>query len=150
MKKLAFSSKINASKEKVWNAMWNDEAYKHWASAFYEGAYAETDWKEGSKIAFLSPSGEGIASVITRKVPNELISFRHEGVLKNKKFQAGDPETKKWAGATENYTLNESNGVTTLKIDVDVVDEFYDEFKKVFPKALKLIKEEAESKVMAS
>jgi uncharacterized protein YndB with AHSA1/START domain len=149
MKKLEFSKTINASKERVWNALWTDEAYKQWAAAFYEGAYAVTDWKEGSKVQFLSPGGEGMSSTIAKAIPNEFMSFRHEGVVKNNKEQPNDPESKKWKGATEKYTLRESGGVTTLKVEVDVAEEYEDQFSKAFPEALKRVKQMAESKVMS-
>ena len=58
MKKLNFTTKIDAPKEKVWNTLWNDATYRAWTSAFAEGSFAETDnWKEGSKVLFLDPNG---------------------------------------------------------------------------------------------
>jgi uncharacterized protein YndB with AHSA1/START domain len=40
MQKLNFSTRINASKQKVWNTLWDDETYRLWTSAFAEGSYA--------------------------------------------------------------------------------------------------------------
>ncbi len=34
MKKLEFSTDINASKEKVWDALWKDENYEEWTKSF--------------------------------------------------------------------------------------------------------------------
>lgn len=63
MEKLHFSTNINAPREKVWDTLWNDNSYRKWTSAFMEGSYAETDnWKEGSKVLFLSPGGDGMGS----------------------------------------------------------------------------------------
>ena len=55
MKKLQFSIEINAPKEKVWDTLWQDENYRKWTSVFIEGSFAESDWKEGGKIHFLTP-----------------------------------------------------------------------------------------------
>jgi len=43
---------INATKEKVWDILWNDATYTQWTSIFCEGSHAVSDWKEGSKILF--------------------------------------------------------------------------------------------------
>ncbi|MEI9912589.1 MAG: hypothetical protein WDO71_24880 [Bacteroidota bacterium] len=56
MQRINFSISINAPKEKVWQVLWNDSSYRQWTSAFSEGSYVVTDnWKEGTKILFLSP-----------------------------------------------------------------------------------------------
>ena len=57
MTTLEFKIEINAPKEKVWDILWNDATYKQWTSVFCEGNYVVSDWKEGSKIHFLSPNG---------------------------------------------------------------------------------------------
>jgi uncharacterized protein YndB with AHSA1/START domain len=65
MEKMNFSIDINAPKEKVWNVLWDDNSYRKWTSPFAEGSYAKTDnWKEGSKVLFLGPSGDGMVSKV--------------------------------------------------------------------------------------
>ena len=88
---LKFQANINAPKEKVWEILWNDQTYRKWTAAFTEGSHAESDWNEGSKILFLSPKGDGMFSVIDKKIPNEQMTFRHLGEIKN-----GVEETKEW------------------------------------------------------
>jgi hypothetical protein len=144
MKKLKFSIDIKASKEGVWKALWSDSTYREWTSAFSEGSYAVSDWNEGSKILFLDPNGEGMSSVIARKIPNEFMSFRHVGVAKNGKEIPMDDETRKWSGATENYTLRQTGELTRLEIDMDVTDDHVEKFNDVFPKALQKLKEISE------
>ena len=39
MKKLEFSIEINASKEKVWEALWKAENYAEWTKVFCEVFY---------------------------------------------------------------------------------------------------------------
>lgn len=145
MKKIQFSVDINAPKEKVWNVLWDDSTYRQWTSVFSEGSYAVTDWKEGSKVLFLSPEGDGMVSRIARKVPNEYMSFEHLGEAKNGQEQPMNEETKKWAGATENYSLKESGAITTLSVDMDITEDHHDYFNETFPKALDKIKALAEN-----
>ena len=139
MKKLNFSISINASAKKVWQVLWDDSTYRKWTSAFQEGAYAVTDWKEGSKILFLTPKGDGMFSIIEKKVPNEQMVFKHLGEIKN-----GVEETNDWGGAIESYHLEEKNGVTELDVELDSVGEFEQYFSDTFPKALKTLKQIAE------
>lgn len=144
MKTLKFSVHIAAPKEIVWNVLWENESYKRWSAAFQEGSYAVTDWREGSKVLFMSPSGSGMHSMITRKIPNEMMSFKHLGVLKDGVELENDDEGRKWSGALENYYLTEEDGITELKVEVDTVDEYVPHFEKAFPLALKKVKELAE------
>ena len=126
-------------KKKVWETLWNDNTYRQWTSVFSEGSYAESDWNEGSKILFLSPKGEGMFSVIDKKIPNEQMTFRHLGEIRN-----GVEEPKEWANALESYHLKENNGKTELTVALDITDEFAQHFNDIFPKALNVVKEIAE------
>lgn len=145
MKRLQFSIKIKAPREEVWDVLWNDATYKKWTSVFSEGSYAETDWKEGSKVLFLSSDGNGMFSTIAKKIPNEFMSFKHLGVVKEGKEQPADEETKNWSGALEDYTLKEANGVTEVSVKMDVTEDFQDYFNETFPKALEKVKELSEN-----
>ena len=145
MKKEHFAISINAPREKVWEVLWNDNTYKKWTKPFAEGSHAVSDWKEGSEVLFLSGYGQGMFSTIAKKIPNEFMSFKHRGVLKNEKKQPEDDETKKWAGATENYTLKEQNGITELTVDMDVIEDYPQMFEESFPRALNVVKELSEN-----
>ena len=83
MATLNFSVTINAPKEKVWDVLWSDEGYRKWTAVFTEGSYAESDWKEGSKIRFLSAEGDGMYGIIHKKEPFEQMVFEHQGEIKN-------------------------------------------------------------------
>ena len=140
MQTKTFSININASKEKVWDVLWNDATYKQWTRVFSEGSYAVTDWQEGSKIQFLIPSGDGMYSTIARHVPGQVMSFRHIGeVLKGE-----EQPPKNWAGATETYTLTESGGTTTLTATMDMAEGEAAYFEQKFPEALQKVKALAE------
>src|SRR5258705_4742331 len=135
MTTLKFNAKINAPKEKVWATLWNDTTYRQWTAAFMEGSYAESDWKEGSKILFLTPKGDGMFSIIEKKIPNQQMTFKHLGELKNH-----IEESKDWGEARESYLLKEKNGITELDVELDSVDEFEQYFNDTFPKALNILK----------
>jgi hypothetical protein len=139
MTTLKFTTKINAPKEKVWDILWNDSTYRKWTAAFMEGSYAESDWKEGSKILFLTPKGDGMFSIIEKKIPNEQMTFKHLGELRN-----GIEKPKDWGDARESYQLKEKNGITELDVQLDSVGEFEQYFNDTFPKALNVLKQIAE------
>lgn len=144
MEKMYFKTLINASREKVWEVLWNEDTYPKWTLPFCEGAYAISDWKQGSKIQFLSPGNNGLTSIIAGKIPNEYMSFQHMGTIKNGVEDVDSEETKKWAGAMENYYLKKINDQTELTIEIDVTNEFRDFFESTFPKAIDRIKQLAE------
>lgn len=146
MEKKQFTILIDAPREKVWNILWDDASYRDWTSVFMEGSRAETDWKKGSKALFLSGSGEGMVSRIEESIPNEFMSIKHLGVVKNGVEIIDDEKAKEWAGALENYTLEMVNGKTKLTIDMDIADEYKDYFQTTWPKALERVKELAEKK----
>ena len=139
--RLLFSIDIKAEKNKIWKALWNENFYRDWASVFLEGSYAVTDnWKEGSKVLFLSPDQSGIYSIIETHIPNKLMMFKHIGNVIMGKEQPIDDETKKWSGATEIYTLTEGADNNTLTIEIDVLDEHLDFMTTTLPKALEKVK----------
>jgi hypothetical protein len=139
METLTFSVDINAPREKVWNLLWADDSYRQWTYVFSAGSYAESDWKEGSKIKFLGPGGDGMHSVIDKLVPNEQMKFRHVGEIKN-----GVESESSWHGAMESYYLYDKNGGTEVNIELESVSEFKDYFNTTFPKALQILKQIAE------
>ena len=108
MKRINFTKHINASPEKVWDILWNDSTYRQWTNAFSEGSYAVSDWKEGSAIQFLGPSGDGMFSKIDTLKPNEFMSFTHLGIMKEGVPQPEDETSKSWSGSKEMYTLKSS------------------------------------------
>ena len=138
-KKVSFSIQINASKQKVWEALWSEANYGQWTSVFGEGNKAISDWNEGSKIQFVANDGGGLFSIIEKNVINEQIIFKHLGELKN-----GEEIPNEWSGAREKYFLEEINGTTTLRVEMDTKEECTDYFNDAFPKALQIIKQISE------
>jgi hypothetical protein len=144
MERLNFSIKINAPKEKVWETMLGEKTYPEWTAAFAEGSQVETDWQKGSKAIFGDGKGNGMVSTIAENKPNEYLSIKHLGMIKNGVEDTTSEEVKSWAGAMENYTLKETNGVTEVTIEMDSDPGFKDYFTQTWPKALDKVKEIAE------
>lgn len=147
MKKQQLKTIINAPRVIVWEALWNDKNYRDWTSAFIAGSYAESDWKEGSEIKFLSPGGGGMYGLIDKKSEPEYMAFKHMGEIK-----AGEKlQPSSWAGAMETYRLNEKDGGTELMIELDMSDEdFNNYFATTWPKAIERLKQLAESEEIKS
>ena len=144
METLEFKIRIKASAEKVWKVLWDDETYRKWSGSFCEGSYAVSDWNQGDKIHFMSPSGEGMNSVIETKIPMEYMAFKHIGEIKDFKELPLNEEAKQWSGAMETYRLIQDDEFTDLTAQVDVIEKYIDYFKEVFPKGLEKVKELAE------
>jgi uncharacterized protein YndB with AHSA1/START domain len=144
MQKMTFSITINAPATRVWRVMLEDATFRQWTSAFQEGSYAVTDWKEGSKALFLTPAGDGMSSRFVTHRPKEFLSIQHLGMVRKGVEIADDKEAESWAGALENYSLRETDGLSTLRVEVDVSDAYRTYFEETWPRALKILKSIAE------
>ena len=146
MQKLNFSIDINAPRHTVWKVLWGDKSYREWTSAFMEGSYAITDdWKEGTKVLFVGPDGQGMVSKVDTKRPNEFMSFEHQGIVKDGIEDTTSEQVKAWKGAKENYTLKDKGKGTELVIDMDTSDAEQEYFQKTWPKALERVKDLSEA-----
>ena len=145
MKKLHFDIEINAPSHRVYNTMIGDKTFREWATAFGVGCYFEGSWNTNDKIKFLAPEGGGMLSEIAMNKPNEYISIRHLGMIKNGIEDTQSDAVKSWAPAYENYTLLEIGEKTQVKIDMDIADEWKEYMNETWPKALSILKEICES-----
>ena len=141
-----FTITIDAPREKVWATLWNDATYTQWTAPFGEGSRAETDWKKGSKVLFLGNSNSGMISSIAENRPNEYMSFQHRGILNKGVEDLDSEEAKRWATATEDYTLRTLDKGTELIVHLrgDIPPDFVDYFLGAWPKALEKLKEISE------
>lgn len=149
MKKINLSIRINASVEKVWDAVTDENKYREQTSAFCPGSYFKGDWNKGSKILFLGldpkSNGEGgMVSEIADNIQFKYISIKHNGYVSNSIEDTTSEEVKKWAPSYENYTFEERDGSTLFTLDMDATDEYYEYFVATWPKALEKLKEVAE------
>ncbi len=147
--KLELSILINASKEKIWHVLLDDETYRKWTSAFMEGSYAEGSWEEGSKMYFKGPSSEGMTQGMVSRIklhkPNDIITIEHIGILKDNIEDYESEEAKKWANSDETYRLEAKDSGNMLFIEMDIEEENLEWFKTTWQKALDKVKELSEN-----
>lgn len=142
--KLNYSILIDAPREKVWNTMLNDETYRQWTQVFADGSYYEGSWDEGSKILFLAPSSNGKMGLVSKIKENrkyEYISIEHKGTFYNGIEDTTSEQVKAWAGALENYTLKDKDGMTEVIVDMDSNEQEKTMMDNIWPKALEKLKE---------
>lgn len=155
MNTLHFTIDINAPKQHVWGVMLGDETYPQWTTSFSPGSYFEGSWDEGSTIRFLGPGENGqkpggMISRIAENRPYEFVSIETLGLVNDGVDDTTSEDAKAWAGGHENYTFSETNGVTTLDVDLesdDMPEKMKDMFADMWPSALAKLKELAESDV---
>jgi uncharacterized protein YndB with AHSA1/START domain len=118
MKRQVFSIDIKAPRAKVWRVLWDDESFRDWANLIDEGMTLVGELKEGNTVEFVSAvGGYGVRSQVVRLVPGELVSLKH---LTDTEDLGAAERADEWTGGTEDYTLVEQAGVTTLKLATDV------------------------------
>lgn len=148
MNKLQFTISIHALVAMVYANMLGTNSkstYEQWTSMFNPTSTYEGSWDKGSKILFVGVDehGEkgGMVSRIVENIPNRFVSIQHYGLLKADEEITDGPDVEKWANGFENYTFEENNGITTVTVDLDTVEEFVDYMNEHYPKALDKLKE---------
>ena len=144
MKALEFSIDIHASSAKVWHVLFSKFHYPKWTEVFCEGSYAISDWKEGSKIEFMAPNGNGVHGRIKTNEAHKHMVFEHLGEIKDYMEMPASEEVESWTGALEQYHLSEANGVTTLVVNMDSLESNAPYFEVKFPEGLERVKQMSE------
>lgn len=142
-----FSIDIQASPERVWNTLWEDQNYRAWTAVFYPGSHTEGELVEGGRIKFLSPEKDGMIAEIRSCKPHVEMRFRHIGIMEKGKEILEGPMIEAWGDALEEYYLTPSNNGTTLNIvlEMQAEGEVVEELLNAWPKALDKVKELAEA-----
>jgi hypothetical protein len=148
MKKLQFNISIQAPVSAVYNIMLgisSKSTYEQWTAMFNPTSTYEGNWKKGSKMLFIGvdEKGEkgGIVSKIAENIPHQFVSIQHYGLVNAGKEITEGAEVEKWANGFENYSFEENNEVTTVKVEIDATEEFIDFMNETYPKALNKLKE---------
>lgn len=142
MKQMQFTIEIRASKEKVWDTLWDDKTFRDWAGIIDPETHMVGDLVEGNEVQFLSvEGGYGVTSLVEKLTPHEYLLLRHSADTQD---DGAREREKEWTGGAESYTLTEHDGVTTLAVAFDVPLEQEEYFKLNYPKALERVKELAE------
>jgi uncharacterized protein YndB with AHSA1/START domain len=146
--RLFFEILIKASPEKVYQTMLDDNTYRDWTSEFSAGSHYKGSWEKGSKILFIGPGENGEMGMVSRiedNIPAKFVSIKHLGLVENGVEVTSGPSVAGWAGAFENYTFQDKDGMTLLKVDLDSNEEFKGYFETTWPKALDQLKSLCES-----
>lgn len=142
MQKLHTSIIINAPREKVWDTMLGAETYTEWTTPFSPGSRFIGSWEEGSEIRFTDAEGKGgMFSKIKENRKPEFISIEHVGIISDGVVDTTSDEVKKWTPSFENYTFTEVDGGTQVDVDMDISEEYKEQFDDMWPKALAKLKE---------
>lgn len=141
MKTIQKTKQINAPKEKVWNVLLEDAYNRIWMAEFMEGSHAKTDWIVGHKVRFLDNNDNGLVGRIITKQPYEAIEMEYDGEVKNGQDDLDSDMARQMKGSRENYYLSEENGVTTLKIESDMDDNWIEMMSAAWDRALDKIEE---------
>ncbi|MDF0720686.1 hypothetical protein P0M11_11815 [Kaistella sp. PBT33-4] len=83
MKELKFSIIIEASPQKVWDALWNQDSYSQWTSAFQQGSRYEGSLDEGSIVRMFDAGNNGMYNLVLVNKPFREMKLRHLGWLHN-------------------------------------------------------------------
>ena len=144
--RLIHIKEINASADKVWDALWLPENYQKWTVHFKGGSVMRTDWTIGNRIYFLDLNGDGLISSILSMNKPYGISFCHLGLIKNGVESLFDKtENPEFLNACETYELKESSGVTTLKTASFTSEDYIEMLQNGFIKGFQIVKEIAEN-----
>lgn len=142
MKEIQLTIEIQASKEKVWQTLWQDETFREWAGIIDPETHMVGELKQGNEVQFLSvEGGYGVTSLVEKLVENEFLSLKHSADTQDDGARERDNQ---WTGGAESYSLTEKDGVTTLTTVFDVPEELETELRLSYPKALARVKELAE------
>lgn len=151
MKRLIFTIDINASAQKVYEAMLglhDKSQYEAWTYAFNPTSSYEGNWQQGSKMYFMGVDENGnkggMISEITEHIPAKVVSIRHIGMLEGDKEITSGEQVEAWAGSMEIYKFEENNGKTKVTVELDTVESFAEYFTETYPKGLELLKEISE------
>jgi hypothetical protein len=151
-----FSIDIHASAQLVWETMFDDSTYRQWTSVFNPDSYFETTWVPGTEIRFLGsdPGGQmsgmtGMFGIITEHRPYEFVLIEYQGQIVNDVDDTTSREARQLIGSREAYTFTESEGVTTVTIDVDTADTYAELFSELWPRGLAKLKVLTEAEAAA-
>lgn len=142
MKELQFTIEIHASKEKVWDTLWDETTLRDWAGVIDPGTYMVGELAEGNEVQFISAeNGYGVTSLVAKVIPAEYVLLKHRSDTQGSGAEVRD---KQWTGGNESYSLTQHDGATTLTATFDVPTELEEIMSSSYPKAFARVKELAE------
>lgn len=141
-KELHFSIDINASKQKVWDTMLQQDTYKMWTAVAWSGSRYEGEWKQGSEIKFMGEQDAGTLALIEVCNPTNYLLARHIAIINaDGSLDTTSEMAREWTGAKEAYQFTEQHGVTILKVTIETFEKWAGMFEEGWPKAVGKLKE---------
>lgn len=151
MQKIQFQVNIHAPASKVYDVMLglsNKTTYEQWTAMFNPTSTYKGSWEQGSKMLFIGVDENGkqggMVSEIEVLEPAVFVSIRHYGILDGDVELTSGEMVEQWAGSHENYLFREEHGITTVTVEMDIVETYLDYFNSTYPSALNKLKEVAE------
>jgi uncharacterized protein YndB with AHSA1/START domain len=138
------SIEIKAGRERVWQVLTQQPFLNEVLSIFMEGSTVKGEFKDGADVTYLDPSGAGVVGKVSEFKPNTLLKVSILAELVNGKPAPEYPDSKKWEGCFDQYSLSEKDGVTILECNSVCPAEHYNDFLPGWDKMLGKIKELAE------
>ncbi len=142
MKKISYQIEIDCPRNQVFSIMLDKQHYREWTAEFNPTSHYEGEWEEGNRILFLGESEDGekagMYSQVEKLEPGKFLSIKHLGMLEKGKDTAFENNLY------EDYYLEDRNGFTLLKVELDTEDDWIDYFKNTWPIALQKLKEVCE------
>lgn len=147
-----YSTEVLADSKKCYETMLglnNIEDYEAWTAVFNPTSTYKGKWEQGSRMYFVGTDEAGVEQGMVADIkelnPTKFVSIMHIGTFFDGKELLEGEEVEKWAGSFENYSFSESNGKTTIKVDIDVLEEYLDYFEENYPNSLQRLKERIET-----
>jgi hypothetical protein len=151
MERLQFDIIINAPVSHVYTTMLgliSKTSYEQWTAVFNPTSTYEGTWEEGSSMHFVGVDEQGVkggvVSRIVQNEPNYFVSIQHYGLIKGEETITSGPDVEKWANGFENYSFEEVDDQTELKVFLDAHADFAEYMLSTYPIALQKLKEMCE------
>ncbi|MBM7411595.1 uncharacterized protein YndB with AHSA1/START domain [Clavibacter michiganensis] len=136
---------VHAPARVVWDTMLARDSYERWTGAFHEGSTYEGGWELGREIRFVGMGEDGgssgLAGTIVESRPAELVTIRYDGEIDRGVVSRDSPI----AGMRESYAFRETDGVTTLDVELEVPDEWAPSMRDMWSEAVLVLKRLAEA-----
>lgn len=142
------SVQIKASRERIWDVLFNQETFRDWGKAFHPDSYYEGTFAEGELVRFLGPTDEdgaaGMEVRVVEHVPGVRSRFEFSGTISGGKVLYEGESYDEWSGISEGYELTGESEPFTLSIRNKVPSKYEEMFSEMWDVALARIKEIAE------
>lgn len=136
---------IGASKEKVWEVLFDERYLPIWYAEFSLGARAQGTWRVGSKVLFTDISGGGLVGKVVVNRPCKVFSVEYLGLVVTGEEDYESDEARAMQGGHELYRLEEQEGTVLLSVETDMPEASYDSMTLAWERALQKIRYLAEA-----